>query len=71
MIGMLYVKLLQMNGSSKVGIAGAQDYLPPEQDSSWVCATCNKRYTLASAKAWLEDGALKQQCKFCYEKEDT
>jgi|TARA_R100000093_G_C1924063_1_gene66580 hypothetical protein len=51
-----------------VGIAGAQDYVPAVTQEGWICYTCKKRYTAASAKAWIEKG-LQQQCKTCYEKE--
>ena len=53
------------------GIAGAQDYVPTTKEGEWKCATCDKVFDVASARAWVSSSGLKQQCKRCYKKYNT
>ena len=53
------------------GIAGAQDYVPTTKEGEWKCATCDKVFDVASARAWVSSSGLKQQCKQCHNKRNT
>lgn len=54
---------------SGTGIAGAQDYVPTNEDEgTWTCAICGekKSWETSSVRAWIDKG-LKQECKKCSE----
>ena len=49
---------------SGTGIAGAQDYVPTNEDEgTWTCAICGekKSWETSSVRAWIDKG-LKQEC---------